>query len=326
MKHFLKVFFIAALCFGLAIVGAVYSFNKFYDPVIGADVEDKDVEDGSKLKDILEKEDKNLTPLEKAIKKSDRVNVLLLGVEHQNLSDTMIFASFDPETKKLDMMSIPRDTYFHESGYDDGGNRKLNAKHARSGPTGVKRAVEDILGVPIDYYVSVKYEGVKDIVDTLGGVEMDVPFNMKYQDPTDNPPLYINIPKGKQILNGEKAIQFLRYRKSNDGKQGYRDGDLGRVKAQQEFLKSAAKKALGFKLPWVINKGFKNIRTDMELGEMLDFVPYVKGFNVENIDAITLPGSARYKKVNGQSLSFFLHDPEKVEEFMYELYEVDEEE
>jgi len=322
MKQFLKVFSIAFICFSLAIGTAIFSFNKLYEPAIGQGLDSDDKLDG-KLKEINEKPDHELTPLERAIKKSDRVNILLLGIENQNLSDTMMLASYDPNTKKLDLISIPRDTYYHEEGYDDGGNRKLNSKHARKGPEGTKEAIEDILGIPIHNYVTVKYKGVEEIVDVIGGVKVDVPFHMKYEDPTDNPPLYIDIPKGEQKLNGEEAIGFLRYRKSNNGKQGYKDGDLGRIKMQQEFIKSAVKKSIGLKLPSVVKTSFKYVSTDMKLSKILGLIPETIGFSTENISSTLLPGIPKYIKVNGVNLSFFIHDPVKVEELMMDLYKVE---
>lgn len=67
------------------------------------------------------------------------------------------------------------------------------------------------------------------------GVEVDVPFHMEYTDIYDDPPLYIDIPQGRQLLDGEEALKFLRYRK------GYDNQDLGRIEAQQQFIRSAAK-------------------------------------------------------------------------------------
>ncbi len=100
------------------------------------------------------------------------------------------------------------------------------------------------------------YRGVESIVDSLGGIEVVVPFHMVYKDPptATPPPLYINIPEGKQILDGKQSLNFLRYRKGNKGKSGYIDGDLGRIKSQQEFLKSFIDKTLSHKLPIVVKK------------------------------------------------------------------------
>ena len=108
-------------------------------------------------------------------------------------------------------------------------------------------------------------KGVENIIDSIGGVEVMVPFNMKYEDPTANPPLNIDIKEGKQVLDGEKSLEFLRYRKGNNNKEGYIDGDLGRIKAQQQFLKSFVDKALSYRLPVVIKKGFDYVKTDIKL-------------------------------------------------------------
>ena len=81
---------------------------------------------------------------------------------------------------------------------------------------------------------------------------MVVPFPMKYSDPTANPPVNINIKEGKQVLKWQKGPDFLRYRKGNNNKEGYIDGDLGRIRAQQQFIKSFIDKVLATVLPVVV--------------------------------------------------------------------------
>lgn len=109
------------------------------------------------------------------------------------------------------------------------GAKKINAAYGAEGIIGTANSVSDVLyGIPINYYAVVDYDSVKTIVDGIGGVPVNVEKAMKYDDPMDKPPLHINIPAGEQVLDGEHAIQYLRYRK------GYREGDIGRVKAQQE--------------------------------------------------------------------------------------------
>ena len=101
------------------------------------------------------------------------------------------------------------------------------------------KAVKDLLGIDLEYYVKVDlYNIVKEMVDIIGGVDIYVPMDMKYSDPVADPPLYIDLKKGYQTLDGDKALQFLRFRK------GYADQDLGRIRAQQEFMKAAIEKAL----------------------------------------------------------------------------------
>ncbi|MTI71278.1 MAG: LytR family transcriptional regulator [Firmicutes bacterium] len=325
MKHFLKVFSIAFLAFMLMVGSGLFVFTKFYNDAEAKNPDENIVNKDDK-KDNEKKVESDLTPFEKAVKESKRVNILLLGLEGSR-TDTIIFASFNPEDKHLDLISIPRDTYFHNKGYDAGDLRKINAKYGRSGTKGLKKAVESILGgAPIDFYVSIRYEGVERIVDALGGVEVNVPFHMVYEDTTKGKePLYIDIPKGRQVLDGEEAVKFLRFRKSNDGKTGYSDGDLGRMKTQQQFLKSAMKKTLSLNIINVAKTAFEEVRTDMELSDILYYARYGFSMNMDNISMDMLPGSAKYKTVQGTRYSYFYHDSNKTKELIKKLYDVQEE-
>jgi LCP family protein required for cell wall assembly len=323
MKHFLKVFFIALICFGLAAASMFVAFM-----VIGnnsSSVNNVDAAEGSEnTSDSNENNENNkieTDPLKKAIKESKRINVLLLGLEGPR-TDTIIFASFDPKTKKVSMISIPRDTYFYRKGYETSDQKKINAVYGAAGVKGTMKAVENVLGgVPIHHYVRVTYNGVEKIVDSLGGVEVNVPFHMHYRDPDANPPLVIDVPAGRQILKGEKAVQFLRFRQSNDKTVGYKDGDLGRIRAQQQFLKSAIKKALSYRLPVVATTVYKYVKTDLGLTDLLLYVNDVIGIKLDDISMTTLPGKAKY--IDG--VSYFVHDPHQVRELMMELYGVEEE-
>ncbi|WP_427339323.1 LCP family protein [Caloranaerobacter sp. DY30410] len=327
MKQFFKVFTIAFFCFVLAIGAGVFTFMKFYDAKAQTqedikNTDDNNVEDNS---DSSDDKPKVLDPFKKAIQESERINVLLLGLEGPR-TDTIIFASFDPVTKKVDLISIPRDTYFYRLGYEKADERKINAVYGDAGVKGTIKAVEAILGgVPIHHYVKVTYSGVEKIVDSLGGVEVDVPFDMDYDDPTAKPPLHIHLKKGRQILNGEKAIQFLRFRKNNDNTVGYPDGDLGRIRAQQQFIKSAVKKALSFRLPVVAQTCFKYVKTDMSLTDILLYAGKAIGIKTEDISMTTLPGRAIYKSIGGKKVSYFAYDPKQVRELMMKLYHVNTE-
>jgi len=323
LKHFLKVFSIALVCFLLAAGAGIYTYSKIYVP---SEEESDLVDDSEDAKDndeAIVEEPKD--PLQKAIASSKRVNFLLMGMEGAR-SDTMIFVSFDPKEKKVDMISIPRDTYYHTEGYDLADQRKINAVYGRSKTEGSKKAVEEILGqVPVHHYIMVDYKGVEKIVDSIGGVEVNVPFHMQYYDPTDNPPLRIDIPKGKQVLNGEQAVKFLRFRHNNDMTVGYPDGDLGRIRAQQEFLKSAIKKSLSLKLVNVVSTAFDYVKTDVKLSEALSYAVSVIGIDMDDISMTTLPGKAEDRTYGKLRLSYFIHDPEKIRELMMDIYDVQEE-
>lgn len=324
MKYFLKVFIVALILCLLAVGAGIYTYSRIYEPSDeGIDTDILDNQDDDNPNELTEEELKD--PLQKAIAASDRVNFLLMGMEGTR-SDTMIFVSFDPKLKKVDMISIPRDTYYHTPGFDRADQRKINAVYGRGKAGGSKRAVEEILGqVPVHHYITVDYEGVEKIVDAIGGVEVDVPFHMEYVDATEgHEPLYIDIPKGKQVLNGENAVKFLRFRHNNDMTVGYPDGDLGRIRAQQQFIKSAIKKALSFRLVNVVNTAFNYVKTDVKLTEALSYTTSIIGFDMENLSMTTLPGAPEDRVYGDTKLSYFIHDPVKIRELMMEIYEVEE--
>ncbi len=323
MKHFLKIFSIAFICFLLAVGAGVYTYSKIYvapeEEQGVVDEDNKGEEEGNNPKNEEPKD-----PLQKAIASSKRVNFLLLGMEGAR-SDTIIFASYDPKAKKIDMISIPRDTYYYTKGYENGDQRKINAVYGRKKVEGTKKAVEEILGqVPVHNYIMIDYKGVEKIVDSIGGVEVNVPFRMEYYDPTDKPPLRIDIPKGKQVLNGEQSVKFLRFRHNNDMTVGYPDGDLGRIRAQQQFMKSAIKKSLSLKLINVVKTSFDYVKTDIKLSEALGYAAGIIGIDVDDISMTTLPGVAEDRKYGKQKLSYFIHDSVKVKEMMMKLYDVKE--
>lgn len=279
MESFLRTFLIAFIVFvilctpGLAIFGKVADTHIFSPGGDGVVLEEQ-------LDTLVDVE----SPFFEAFKDTKRVNVLLLGV-NGGLTDTIMLASFDTKAKHVDLISIPRDTYYHRSGYNSEGENKINAAY-RKNPLNTAKAVSEILlGMPINYYMVLDYKGVENIVDAMGGVPMNIKFDMKYKDPYDKPPLVINIPKGQQVLDGKHAVQFLRYRK------GYVEGDIGRVKAHQEFMKSAFRQCLSLNLPKITKTVFENVESDITLGKATSFATKAIGVTGDDIETYMLPST-----------------------------------
>ncbi|MEA4960175.1 LCP family protein [Lutispora sp.] len=319
MKRYIKKFFIYFL-FSITISGlCFFIYLKTYKPKI------KPINSIEPVIDSADQElDTELGPLEMAVKNSNNINFILLGIENEPRSDVIVFLSFDPDDKKISMISIPRDTYYYEKGYEKGDQRKLNAVFGRSGALGTADAIGEILaGVPIHHYICMKYQTVADIVDILGGVEIDIPFHMDYIDPSDNPPLIIDIPKGRQKLNGEQALKFLRWRQNNDKKIGYPDGDLGRIRAQQKFIKEAIKKSLNSSLPTVIEKVFSDVGTNMTQIEALSYCVKAMEIKVDDIALLLLPGMPEYQKIDDVRWSYYFYDKDKVRDMMLGIYGVE---
>lgn len=216
-----------------------------------------------------QKEDQLLTeePL------SSRINVLLLGKDDGDSedmnnpdapkrTDSMMVVSFDPEKKQIAIVGLPRDTRVTIPGRR--GHDKINAAYAYGGTKRAVRTVEQLLQIPINYYMVVDWQGFIKVIDMLGGVDLYVDNNMDYEDPYAN--LKIHLKKGYQHLDGEKAGQYVRFRHDELG-------DIGRVERQQKFMKALAGQFFTFtnmlKLPMIINTGLDYIDTDMNLMTMI---------------------------------------------------------
>ncbi|WP_352420103.1 LCP family protein [Proteiniborus sp.] len=260
----------------------------------------------------------NISELIKGDDKKE-ITFLLLGVDSKDVTkakgqrtDTMMLCRYDDTTGKISILSIPRDTKAVIRGRKN--KEKINHAHAYGGPELSVKAVRDLLGIDIEYYVRVDYKIVKDVVDLIGGVEVDVPMDMKYKDPTADPPLNIDIKKGKQILKGEKSLEFLRYRK------GYSNQDLGRIEAQQQFMNSAIKKALNpiniIKLPKFIDTYIENVDTNIPLEVIAKFALKAKNIDTENIEMATLPGQP--KLMSG--VWYFIHNEGKTQEMVDNMF------
>ena len=180
----------------------------------------------------------------------------------EGLSDSMLLLRFDPKKDKVSVLSIPRDTRVYLDGY---GVRKINHANQYGGPALTAAAASDLLGgVNVDRYVRVNVQGVEKLIDALGGVTVDVPKDMKYNDFSQH--LYIDLKKGRQHLNGDKAMQFLRYR--------YDDyGDISRVQRQQMLMRSTVEQTLKpatvVKIPKILSVIQSHLDTNLTVRELM---------------------------------------------------------
>ncbi len=264
--------------------------------------------------------------LEEEFGTDNRVNVLLLGM-NDNLADTIMVASFNVKEKHLDLISIPRDTYYERSNFYSSAAQKINSIYNTEKEDGMKKmaqAVSEVLnGMPLHYYMAVDYKGVANIVDSMGGVTFNVPFHMRYSDPTDKPPLYINIPAGEQVLDKDNVVEFLRFRKTNvRGYKGYPDGDEGRIRTQQEFMKAAFQQALDSNILKVAGSVLNNVDSDLSWGVAAKLAPKAMGMSAEDMSVWKLPGEARMAatKKDSTRLSFYFADKEGTTEMLDQIY------
>lgn len=266
----------------------------------------------------------------------DIVNILLIGIdssdvtyevdENSKRADTIMLLSIDPNFDRVRLLSIPRDTYYKLKGFD---NYRMNAAYSRGGIDLQVSSVEDFMGVKIDHYVTVNYEAVEELVDAIGGVEVYTP-EYKYTDPSTVPPLEINFEEGLHLLDGKDSVKYLRMRKI------YKDQDLDRIKAQQDFImkifdKMKSPKML-LKLPRLVSIANKHIETDMNYGQLSYLAYYGVTLDKENINIKTVDGhmkkgsplyyvdkeSARYEAAELERLRQNNSDEEYVKDYTEE--------
>lgn len=254
------------------------------------------------------------TKSETGTKKKEVINALVCGI-NENLTDTMIYVSYNVKTGKIAMMSIPRDTYVNNE-YCYG--HKLNSIYRGKNIVPLVEEIQELINVKIDYYLIFDTKVVHEIVDAIGGVEVEVPMQMKYDDPSQD--LHIDLQKGVQVLNGKQAEMFVRFRHNNDMTVGYAMGDLDRTKVQQTFIKAFIKTALSpsniLKYKELLNIALNNTDTNVTVREALKYATDAAKIDVENIISLTAPGSAEYI----DSLSYFILDKEEAQKIITDQF------
>ena len=254
---------------------------------------------------------------------------LVLGIstdeEGALLTDTIMVASYNPNTQKATLLSIPRDTFTGKNTKKAVASQKINSLYSiNEDPQDVLDAVNDLTGLGLEYYVIVKTEGFIQLVDAIGGVTFNVPIDMDYDDTSQD--LHIHLKAGEQLLDGDKAEQLVRFRHNNDGTtypEEYGDNDLGRMRTQREFmmavLKQTAKVENIFKLGEILDVAEQNVTTNINFDVAKDYIPYIVEFNTENLLTATLPGTTPpWDETNG--VSIFVADENETEKMVQELF------
>lgn len=228
------------------------------------------------------------------------------------LSDVMLLVRFDPKTEKMTVLSIPRDTRVEMDGV---GVIKINASNINGGPAASAKLVSQLLdGVQIDRYLRVNVEGVEKLVDALGGVTVDVPKDMKYKD--DSQHLYINLKKGKQHLNGDQALQLLRFRQ--DGL-----GDIGRIERQHVVMRALMEQALNpatvTRFPQILSVVQSNLDSNLSVEELLALVGFSVKIDRSNVQMLTVPGEAN--SLGRKNISYWIPDYSRIQEMMSQYFD-----
>lgn len=292
-RSILKTFFV--LLFGLLLIVAaalVYLVFKTGDAIeqIGADNNTVVVPEGESVK-------------EKA------VGLVVMGLDSRSHggglnTDVMMVAAFNPTTKSATVVSIPRDSRIDVDGYK---TRKANGYYAAFYNNAIKEGMKkeaahaeakrhmremmsEFFGIDIKYSAVINFQGFIDVVDALGGVEVDVDMRMKYKSNADG--TNIDLQKGLQVLDGDQALDFVRYRQSNDGTN--MSSDFDRNKRQAQVLGALADKMKSLsgvtKSGKVIDAVGNNMTMDMPSKEIERMITTYFGMGRSDIQFIPLEG------------------------------------
>ena len=240
-------------------------------------------------------------PLSSGERKSkDFYTILVFGAdETSGLTDTIMVVSYDVTNQKATVMSIPRDTLVNSSARDN--SKKINAAYTingggESGIAGLKERVADLVGFVPDFYVMIDWELVGQMVDAIGGVYFEVPFDMFYDDFVQG--LKIDLKAGYQLLNGDQAMQLVRWRKNMD-RETYEIiesvGDVGRLDIQHDFLKAVLSQTLQLKnvtrIGQLAQLFGENVVSDLTIENLFWFGSQAifGGLNVDDVEFVTMP-------------------------------------
>ena len=254
-------------------------------------------------------------------KSKDYWTVLILGRDTGGggNTDTMLLASYDVTNQKATVMSIPRDTMVNVP-WDI---KRINSvyNYYGQGEKGIQylyKEIAQLVGFEPDFQVVVEWDAVGEIVDAIGGVYFDVPLDMNYEDPYQD--LSIHQTKGYRLLSGDDAMQVLRYRHDNNMKHGYAEGDLGRIKTQQAFLKAMVEQVLQpknmTKAGPLIEAFNKNVETDLSFQNILWFAQsaVLGGLKMEDVNFVTMPNTSKY--VYSRSIDKLTNGRDKMQSYV----------
>lgn len=222
----------------------------------------------------------DIAELDKA-QPNSRQNIVVFGTDDSGLrSDTIMLFSISEKEENINVISIPRDLKVKIGG----GFQKINTALAIGKENLAVQTVKDVTGVPVHDYITVNFRAVKDVINALGGVDFYVPQNMHYEDPYQD--LYIHLNKGQQHLDGNKALQLLRFR-------SYPMADIQRTQVQRDFIQAVIDQKLTVanvgKIPEIYDAVSKNIRSSMSLAELTGYASTIMGMKELKFNSFPCP-------------------------------------
>lgn len=219
--------------------------------------------------------------------KEEAFNVLIMGVDirqdegdiySRTRTDTLMVASFNPQTMKATLVSIPRDSYVELANSTHSQDKITHAGIEGIGCT--IETVENLLDIDINYYAKFNFQALVRLVDTLGGIDVDVQYSFTEQNSNDQADA-IHVEKGQQILDGEQALAYARHRNTQN--------DHVRNASQQQILKAILSKIASFetitKVDNLLNVMKGNMTTNLSRDELISLaglIPKLSSLEISN--------------------------------------------
>ncbi len=255
----------------------------------------------------------------------ERVNILFMGGDGREnksasepaRSDSMMVLSIDPVTKKAHLFSLLRDTYVSIPGHGKG---RANEAIVQGGYKLSMQMISELTGLEIQYYIYTEFEGFKSLVDAIGGIDIDVEKRMKYTDNADGNRYDIDLQKGYQHLNGDQALQYVRFRHDATS-------DFTRTERQRKFLSAVAVKMQDLgnitKLSSIIRSVSPYVETNLSSEDMFKLGQL--GFGLRNAGTAQLPPSDLLadEKIGGASV-LAVRNEAKLRDYVQEVLAEDE--
>ncbi|MDU0439093.1 LCP family protein [Staphylococcus haemolyticus] len=255
-----------------------------------------------------------------AAEEGDPMTVVLYGIDSDSQrvkensgqrSDSIVLMSINPDDKKTVMVSVPRDTRTKIVGH--GTTEKINHAYAYGGPDMAIKSLENLMGVPVDHYISINMDGVKTVVDEIGGVTITSNGSFTTKDSTNT----YQFTKGEQYkMDGKEALAYMRSRKEDGA-----GGDEGRQLRQQQVITAVAREAFSVNSVTKLNGIFKaaqdNLKTDLSFVQLNRFKSdYDKA--QDNVERLTINGQ---NALGDDNLYYFYPDKNSLNDVKKKLKE-----
>lgn len=322
-----KIVLVSIISVLLVLVAGAYVFLETYEPIVNEDgpyvshygafqfIQADKVHKHWIIPALIEIREKSFEGVNKEAqddfeRRQGVYNFLVLGHDNVALNtDVMMVVNYDVNNGAINILQIPRDTYFEHNMYPNKINSLLASSYYKAYNAGEKNVyhaalartaeqLEQALNIQIDNYVLINLKAFENIVDIIGGVPIDVPADMDYEDEFQD--LYIHIKKGYQVLDGKTAAGFIRFRS------GYLEADIGRQNAQKLFITALFKQIKSSmtvdKIAKLAEEVLKNVTTDINAADAVYFAKSVLSLDLEDMKMMTVPGYP----VNSNGASYYV--------------------